>query len=323
MKHARRTKGIASLVHPLPLETFLDDYWPHRPLVTHGPLARMRALASCPELADLHTMLQAKRRSSRIWVKDPRTGAHRAVLVTAAQAEDLYASEALTVSIDQIEVPEVSRLLADMAGELRVPAARISCNVYVSPGGKGTTALHFDSHEVFALQLRAASDGSSLNMHVPSPLEDYAVGTQASSALRRLCAGDFPDRLPEGARTETLARLGPFLLGVLAPHAHRRGLGSPDVGGDFALVDVVMRRVRERLVRDEGCWRTPRAARRGPRQEKTRQELDTAGRPGPRAGRAGRGTAHAVPYRPRKREIVMTAWPAGDGRGRPRHRRAP
>src|SRR5436190_23562254 len=107
MKLARRTKGIATLVHPLPLETSLDKYWPYRPLVRHGALARLRTVAECPELESLHTMLQAKRRSSRIWVKDPRSGSHRAVLVTAAQAEDLYASEALTVSIDQIEVPAV------------------------------------------------------------------------------------------------------------------------------------------------------------------------------------------------------------------------
>jgi 50S ribosomal protein L16 3-hydroxylase len=278
MKRARRTKGIASLVHPLPLDTFLDKYWPHRPLVTHGPLARMRALAACPELADLHTMLQAKRRSSRIWVKDPRTGAHRAVLVTAAQAEDLYASEALTVSIDQIEVPEVTRLLADMAIELRVPATRLSCNVYVSPGGKGTTALHFDNHEVFAVQLRGRKRWQfAPNTHVPSPLEDYAVGTEASAALRRLCAGEFPDSLPARARTVVLSPGSVLFLPKgywHLTHTLEASVHLTMAVDSLPWVDVVMRQVRDRLVRDEGWRRTPRVLRgRGPRQEKTKQEL--------------------------------------------------
>jgi 50S ribosomal protein L16 3-hydroxylase len=278
MKRARRTKGIATLLHPLPLETFLDKYWPHRPLVMHGALARLRAIAACPELESLHTMLQAKRRSSRIWVKDPRTGAHRAVLVTTAQAEDLYASEALTVSIDQIEVPAISRLLADMAADLRVPASRLSCNLYVSPGGKGTTALHFDNHEVFAIQIRGRKRWQfAPNTHVPSPLDDYAVGTQASPALRRICGGDFPDRLPESARTVVLAPGSVLFLPKgywHLTHTLEASVHLTLAVDSLAWVDVVMGQVRDRLVRDEGWRRTPGVLRgRGPRQEKTRQEL--------------------------------------------------
>jgi 50S ribosomal protein L16 3-hydroxylase len=280
MKRFPRNMGLAALVYPLEPKAFLDEYWPHRPFVTHAPLARLQEIVRSPEIASLHTMVQTKHRSVRIWVKNLQSGAHQAVVATPSQAEKLYSSEAVTISIDDIEVPAVSRLLRQLVKDMRGPIQQVVCNAYVSPGGKGTTAMHFDNHEVFALQIRGRKRWQfAPNTHVPSPPEDYAVGTEVTPALRRLCAREMPDRLPAGAKSVVLSPGSVLFLPKgywHLTHTLEASVHLTFAVTSLAWLDLVIKEVRERLMREEGWRRTPGVLfGAGPREEQAQHELSS------------------------------------------------
>ena len=263
--------GLASLVHPMDARRFLDEHWPDRPYCTHGPLDRLGSLARAPQLRSFAAMLKAERRSIRAWMRDSE-GRHRTAVVTANQAEHFYATGAVTISIDSVAVPAVRRMGERLRRELGPSVRAVSCNAYVSPGGRGTTALHFDDHEVFAIQLRGRKRWSfAPNLHVPSPLVDYAVGMEVKPELRALCRR-LPETLPEDAATAVLEPGSVLFLprgywhltDTLEPSVH---LTLAVAGTSWA--DLVVGRIRERLVRDEE-WRRTATGLTGSRAARTR-----------------------------------------------------
>ncbi len=279
MKPLPRRPGLATLLHPGDPRWFLDECWPSRPFLHHASLARLEDLQRAPELRTPRSMLQSKRRSIRVWIKDPDNGSHRTAVVTPTQAEELYASRAVTISIDGIEVPAVSRLTRGLARDIGTPLRGISCNAYLSPAGKGTTALHFDDHEVFALQLRGRKRWSfAPNTHVPNPLEDYAVGTRPSPTLRRLC-DRFPDTLPPGAETAVLSPGSVLFLPKGYWHLTETLEESVHLTlavSSLAWIDLVVDRVRDRLIEQEPWRRTAAGfSSRGPARARARAQISS------------------------------------------------
>lgn len=138
---------LGALVRPLRAAGFLDRHWLRAPRVAHGALERLGGWAAAPLWKDLRKLLRAKHDGIRSW--RPGAGGDR---VTVEEAERLFSSREVTLSVDGISFPSLDRFRRRLARELGTPARATQCNVYLSPKGVGTTA-HFDSHEVFFLQL--------------------------------------------------------------------------------------------------------------------------------------------------------------------------
>ncbi|HEX7901040.1 MAG TPA: cupin domain-containing protein [Planctomycetota bacterium] len=138
---------LGALVRPLTAAQFLDRHWPGVPRVAHGDVGRLGDWVRDPAWSDPSKLLRGTHDGIRVW--RPGAGGAR---VTADVAERLLASRDATLTVDGVRFPSLDRFRKGLARELGTPARATQCNVYLSPKGGGTTA-HFDSHEVFFLQL--------------------------------------------------------------------------------------------------------------------------------------------------------------------------
>ena len=139
---------LGALMRPLTAAAFLDRHWPRVPLVAHGAVDRLGDWAGHAAWSDPSKLLRGKHDGIRAWPRRVSGG----VRVTAEVAERHLASRDLTLTVDGVAFPALDRFRKRLARELGTPARATQCNVYLSPKGGGTKA-HFDSHEVFFLQL--------------------------------------------------------------------------------------------------------------------------------------------------------------------------
>ena len=148
----KRQGTLGALVHPLTAAAFLDRHWPRVPLVAHGAIDRLGDWVAKDAFADLSKLLRGKHDGIRAWAHRSGRRGSGGARVTVEAAEQLRSSRDVTLSVDGVSFPALDRFRKRLAGELGTPARATQCNVYVSPRGSGTAA-HFDSHEVFFLQL--------------------------------------------------------------------------------------------------------------------------------------------------------------------------
>ena len=172
---------IARLLAPLSPDLFFRDYWEQRYcLVTRGDAAYYETLLTRRDLdALLHHYRQADgaaalgarvtlvKSSERNALRQPTPTTEFGVLDITGLYEAYRRGYTLIIDMVQTRWPPIAALCQSLEALLHFG---VQANVYVTPSGAQGFAPHFDTHDVFVLQLagskawRIYGDGSALPM---------------------------------------------------------------------------------------------------------------------------------------------------------------
>jgi ribosomal protein L16 Arg81 hydroxylase len=172
-----RLWDLAALVSPLPGATFTEEYWERRPLhVSRGDAAYFARLFTMEDadavLADTSvdpSSIRMVRDGDEIPVTDLVWGGgnRRHVALEALYTE--YRSGA-TIVLQFLN--ERWKPLRDLCRSLSAAfSAGVLVNVYITPAGQQGLQRHYDTHDVFVLQVAGSKRWRLYNTPIPLPLE--------------------------------------------------------------------------------------------------------------------------------------------------------
>ena len=161
---------LAQLIDPIDPREFKRDYWEHSPLIIrrrepsfyHGllTLADVDAVLSSPVRAP---HLRVLREGAEINVDSPSQ---------VASAEAVYEQfrNGCTIALHFLHerIPTLAQLCRSLAGEL---SAACQVNAYLTPPGEKGLATHYDTHDVFILQIAGTKHWRLFEETVHLPLE--------------------------------------------------------------------------------------------------------------------------------------------------------
>jgi len=233
--------------------------WPEQTVVCHGPLSRLGALASLPELAHLGSLLAAYEAPVRVALPGKRDE-HSSMHVEPAAAEAKY-REGLALIFDRVErfIPLVAQWVEQLRLELSLPArCEARSIVYATPSGGGNSP-HFDANVNVVVQLKGTKRWRlAMNHHVRRPTDRFAMNQGApSEELEVYVEAPFPTRMPEHAAVVDL--VPGSVLFVPRGYWHETEASEDTLALNFTFsqptwVDGVLLALRTRLLQHE-AWR--------------------------------------------------------------------
>lgn len=168
---------LARLIHPVSNQVFFEKHYESEVLhIERGDQAYYQDLLSLDEIDRVLTTLHLTRDSVRmtnaaVEIKD-QDYTYPSGLIDAARAYQLYADGA-TFILNNLEVSLPS--LADLCRSLeREFSSRFQCNIYVTPKDSQGFKVHFDSHDVFVLQIAGVKEWRLYDKHIERPLRGQA-----------------------------------------------------------------------------------------------------------------------------------------------------
>jgi hypothetical protein len=195
--------ALASLVSPMPVGRFLEQYWPERVFDAHGPLSRLPALFSSKELSSFRALAAGYRG----WLGFGQ-GAKSYRMLSVQEVDPIHLYEiGLSVYLPDISenVPGAASFLRELERDLGIEEGCSRITVWASPKGDGAPT-HFDSDDDFSIQL------AGTKRFEVAPMKEYAypLGGQFAPGAK-----PYEDMYPQVER------------------------GFPEVGdSDFAAVDM-------------------------------------------------------------------------------------
>ena len=177
---ADTTFGLAQLIDPVDPRAFKQDYWEHAPLIIrrrqpdyyHGLLT----------LADVDAILSAPVRAPHLRVLRDGLEVDLDSTSQAARAEVVYEQfrQGGTVALQFLHerIPILAELCRSMAAEL---SAGCQVNAYLTPPGEKGLATHYDTHDVFVLQITGAKHWRLFEETVRLPLEGRSTRARTES----------------------------------------------------------------------------------------------------------------------------------------------
>ena len=197
------------LIQPIKKETFFEEYWERRPLVVKRESPNyFESLLSFGEIDRVLTTLD--RRYPEISLKNASRELTSAEYTLAGGALDiakLYQlfAEGSTVTLAYLDtvVPALTRFCRALENEFSFP---FQTNVYMTPPGAQGAKPHYDTHDVFVLQVAGSKSWTIFGTPVESPLPnqdfDPAVHILGAPTLEfELEAGDIA-YIPRGVAHE-------------------------------------------------------------------------------------------------------------------------
>lgn len=175
-----------NVIHPLELERFFDEYWEQAPL--HIERANPDYFSELLSVADIEALLSA---GNQFFPDVQLVNANADVPVTDYTDENqkivasgvwrhYHAGATLIVSGAARRFPKVSSLCRRMSGELQM---RSHANVYLSPGSQQGFNAHYDTHDVFVLQISGHKSFRFYQSDIELPFVDAQFNPE------HLCAG--------------------------------------------------------------------------------------------------------------------------------------
>ncbi|MDC0749705.1 JmjC domain-containing protein [Polyangium mundeleinium] len=191
--------GLRTLLQIDDPRTFLDQCWPDRHVVVHGPIERLTGFADISAAEDVrallehgHTYRRADYRSSTQFfsVENP----------SIEEAYHLY-QIGFTLYVYDVDSPAFNAWKVALAEELNLPPGGVVMTAFASRPGAGSRA-HFDAQENFMVQVRGHKRWRiAPNKHVAYPSDNYFVGSEPNATLRKQIQGPLPQDIPEDALT--------------------------------------------------------------------------------------------------------------------------
>jgi ribosomal protein L16 Arg81 hydroxylase len=185
-------RELASLLSPFSVDVFLSQYWTARELVVHGEATKFAELFSWAEFnAVLNQQSRHLQYGELKLAKDGRTLpaetiSYRATSrkrepVTRLAAKKILAlfGEGATIIVNHID--RYSPALGALAGALEQEIGEtVQINAYCTPPQASGFAPHYDTHEVFILQVEGTKDWRAGGFTLPYPLATQkSVKTEA------------------------------------------------------------------------------------------------------------------------------------------------
>ncbi|MEO6917842.1 MAG: cupin domain-containing protein [Collimonas sp.] len=204
--------GMADLIHPLALDTFMTRYWQKKPYIGHGSPQRFAEIAAIPELASIDALLEAWRGDADAWA--PRDTKHPLINATAKQLPAFYES-GYTLYLSKVEdhVPALEPIARKLERDLGLREEDVYFEAFISQGtGSG---FHFDPNVTINIQLIGSKQWCvAENKHLVNPHVGWSSGTTVNEHMQRYARQPFPTRMPPGckrfeARPGTLVYLHP------------------------------------------------------------------------------------------------------------------
>ena len=154
---------LQTLIAPLSLQEFFEDYWEKKPLVRQHRAERYGALL---EVSDVEFLTASLRRLDAKWIRlvnSRHSGPMREFQqpgggLSMERILEAY-REGTTVVLNDLQQrwPSIRdltrRLWHDFNSEAEVPFRAVGANAYLSPPNAQGLSVHFDTHCVFVLQL--------------------------------------------------------------------------------------------------------------------------------------------------------------------------
>jgi ribosomal protein L16 Arg81 hydroxylase len=186
------------LIHPIARERFFQEYWETKPLVIQRERTEYyRSLLSLDEIDRVLTTLDLRypnvilKNSAREVSSEDYT-VHGGSL-DVAKVYQLFA-EGSTVTLAYLDtaIPALTTLCRGLEAEFSHP---FQANVYLTPPGSQGAKVHYDTHDVFVLQVTGSKRWTICGKPVELPLrnQDFDPSEHRPGSPRlefELCAGD-------------------------------------------------------------------------------------------------------------------------------------
>lgn len=218
---------LSQLICPVGADVFIDDYWEARPLhVQRSDECFFKQLLSIDQLEEL-VVTDSLRHPDLRMVRDGNPVAKEQYVgqdghLHAGRVWELFANGA-TVIADRLDrhVAALSNLCREMEIAFSAP---FQTNIYLTPANAKGFAAHYDTHDVFILQVAGTKLWQLSDGDLRLPLRGQEHEGTASSApgekrQLRLFAGDTL-YLPRGTNHEAVAGADPSLHITLGAHTY-------------------------------------------------------------------------------------------------------
>lgn len=193
---------LATLIAPLSVEAFFDEYWPRRFFVHHGELARFQAVAEIPELQDIGAVVRAFRARPDLlqtWlpqgdVRYTRTGALSDALADYGRGARLQFNRV------ELCVPALKASLDRIERDLTLPLGAVTATLVASTKG-ALAEPHFDNYPAFTIHLRGTKRWlvDAKREACPNTLDSFVLGYSDVDRIRRFYDGELPTEMPADA----------------------------------------------------------------------------------------------------------------------------
>ena len=197
-KNKKNQPGLSALLGSATLSTFLVDFWPHRPFVTHGLNASVSSLTELPFLKSLNALLNDWPHTIQAHLPDISDEAS-SIDTRPTDAKKLFENR-MGLLFNQVQKisPELQEWLTVIQSDLGLPAMTHGrCMVYATPDGKGT-APHFDQNINFVLQLTGTKKWwLAPNENVEHPSQRHTLGLPLDSELASYAEIPMPTQMPK------------------------------------------------------------------------------------------------------------------------------
>ena len=186
------------LIHPITREQFFQEYWETKPLVVHRQSSDYyTSLLSLDEIDRALTTLDL--RYPNIVLKnaardvDPAEYTVNGDTLDVARLYQLF-SEGSTVTLAFLDtvIPLLTEFCRGMESEFSHP---LQANIYLTPPGNQGAKVHYDTHDVFVLQVSGSKRWTIYGTPVELPLKNQDFDPSKHAPGERtmefeLCAGD-------------------------------------------------------------------------------------------------------------------------------------
>jgi ribosomal protein L16 Arg81 hydroxylase len=165
--------ALAELLHPYDVQTFLKQTWTQKSLLIRGDRQKFAYLFSWQQLNELLNYHQFEFPTMRLALDEK-------VLDPSENQYFLkHCQEGATLILDSVHklIPEIAQLTAALRFEMGHP---VQMNSYCSMPGRQGFRCHYDTHEVFILQIDGSKQWTVFSDTMKYPLRDQKSVNLAS-----------------------------------------------------------------------------------------------------------------------------------------------
>lgn len=191
---------LENLLGDLDKQEFLAAF-PERFFSHHGPIERLEAVKTIPELANVDAILAAYRDPVSVWLSNSASETERTYgdAMSPEEALENYNQGAL-LQLNEVEkwVPSLNQVMKQLERDLDLLPDTITCSLFASTTGGGVLP-HYDADPAFSLQLGGEKRWwVAPQSLVQEPIDNFVVGG-GRAAMAEWHEGPVPQEMPPDA----------------------------------------------------------------------------------------------------------------------------